>query len=86
MPSEEDFVVAPFLISQCYNQAASGAASSQVVAPFLISQCYNNIRRIERHDRVVAPFLISQCYNTSMGNPYSIRVSRFILTKKVALK
>ena len=35
---------------------------------------------------VVAPFLISQCYNTSTGNPYSIRVSRFILSKKAALK
>ena len=35
---------------------------------------------------VVAPFLISQCYNTLMGNPYHVRVSRFILSKKAALK
>ena len=57
-----------------------------VVAPFLISQCYNaGILRFHA-GYVVAPFLISQCYNTPTGNPYSIRVSRFILTKKVALK
>ena len=37
-------------------------------------------------DIVVAPFLISQCYNVSMGNPYYVRVSRFILSKKAALK
>ena len=57
-----------------------------VVAPFLISQCYNGTFVLERDENVVAPFLISQCYNTSTGNPYSIRVSRFILSKKAALK
>ncbi len=31
-------------------------------------------------------FLISQCYNTSTGNPYSIRVSRFICSEKMGLK
>ena len=57
-----------------------------VVAPFLISQCYNKEEQEESIRRVVAPFLISQCYNTSMGNPYSIRVSRFILSNKMSLK
>ena len=34
-------VVAPFLISQCYNMTAEEFCEKQVVAPFLISQCYN---------------------------------------------
>ena len=34
-------VVAPFLISQCYNSLQYNCALSRVVAPFLISQCYN---------------------------------------------
>ena len=61
-------------------------AKTEVVAPFLISQCYNSAGSHGLADTVVAPFLISQCYNTPTGNPYSIRVFRFILTKKVALK
>ncbi len=59
---------------------------SAVVAPILISQCYNKTVCLDSKLLVVAPILISQCYNTPTGNPYSIRVSRFILTKKVALK
>ena len=53
-----------------------------VVAPFLISQCYNGTFVLERDENVVAPFLISQCYNTSTGNPYYVRVSRFIWIEK----
>ena len=34
-------VVAPFLISQCYNYKEPNRDVVQVVAPFLISQCYN---------------------------------------------
>ena len=34
-------VVAPFLISQCYNTKITQAIENRVVAPFLISQCYN---------------------------------------------
>ena len=34
-------VVAPFLISQCYNSDTTEVATGNVVAPFLISQCYN---------------------------------------------
>ena len=34
-------VVAPFLISQCYNLDAQMQPTDIVVAPFLISQCYN---------------------------------------------
>ena len=34
-------VVAPFLISQCYNAFVGQADADDVVAPFLISQCYN---------------------------------------------
>ena len=34
-------VVAPFLISQCYNAAQFDGDTETVVAPFLISQCYN---------------------------------------------
>ena len=34
-------VVAPFLISQCYNPANVLIKFDCVVAPFLISQCYN---------------------------------------------
>ena len=36
--------------------------------------------------KVVAPFLISQCYNTSAGNPYFIRITRFLLFKKRGLE
>ena len=38
-------VVAPFLISQCYNLAAHQHPHAGVVAPFLISQCYNLFAR-----------------------------------------
>ena len=79
-------VVAPFLISQCYNLNEADTSSFRVVAPFLISQCYNKNMQQKPKLMVVAPFLISQCYNTSTGNPYSIRVSRFILSKKMCLK
>ena len=34
-------VVAPFLISQCYNYNDIAWYGDYVVAPFLISQCYN---------------------------------------------
>ena len=34
-------VVAPFLISQCYNSVLITPYMNMVVAPFLISQCYN---------------------------------------------
>ena len=34
-------VVAPFLISQCYNKIYMHSWEFAVVAPFLISQCYN---------------------------------------------
>ena len=34
-------VVAPFLISQCYNTSSANNTTFSVVAPFLISQCYN---------------------------------------------
>ena len=60
--------------------------STVVVAPFLISQCYNNAHEAMQGTNVVAPFLISQCYNTLTGNPYSIWVFRFILSKKMCLK
>ena len=36
-----ELVVAPFLISQCYNHNSRANNKSVVVAPFLISQCYN---------------------------------------------
>ncbi|EKY05549.1 hypothetical protein HMPREF9120_01803 [Neisseria sp. oral taxon 020 str. F0370] len=75
-------VVAPSLISQCYNCSRRLYALSLVVAPSLISQCYN-IHLVRRQPQsVVAPSLISQCYNTPTGNPYLIRISRFILLKK----
>ena len=35
-------VVAPFLISQCYNIDPDQYEKIIVVAPFLISQCYND--------------------------------------------
>ena len=35
-------VVAPFLISQCYNFRNERKTDKKVVAPFLISQCYND--------------------------------------------
>ena len=38
-------VVAPFLISQCYNDFDFVQIWHLVVAPFLISQCYNKARR-----------------------------------------
>ena len=60
--------------------------SYQVVAPFLISQCYNIEKMQVKVDLVVAPFLISQCYNTSAGNPYFIRITRFLLFKKRGLE
>ena len=75
-------VVAPFLISQCYNGIRNVEVSYRVVAPFLISQCYNYRVPVNDDPAVVAPFLISQCYNTLMGNPYSIRVSHFIWSEK----
>ncbi len=34
-------VVAPILISQCYNKNFLGGSEKYVVAPILISQCYN---------------------------------------------
>ena len=34
-------VVAPILISQCYNTKSPTLQPKQVVAPILISQCYN---------------------------------------------
>ena len=43
-------VVAPFLISQCYNLGRSVSVKQMVVAPFLISQCYNR----GRHHQAVA--------------------------------
>ena len=36
-------VVAPFLISQCYNFGDIRHVAGVVVAPFLISQCYNSV-------------------------------------------
>ncbi len=35
-------VVAPILISQCYNAERVDRLNLSVVAPILISQCYNN--------------------------------------------
>ena len=57
-----------------------------VVAPILISQCYNTLSSLTACMRVVAPILISQCYNTPTGNPYYVRVSRFICSEKMGLK
>ena len=79
-------VVAPFLISQCYNTPTNSVNTSWVVAPFLISQCYNSRAVVKFELQVVAPFLISQCYNTPTGNPYYVRVSRFICSEKMGLK
>ncbi len=79
-------VVAPILISQCYNFYYKSCLTYSVVAPFLISQCYNPATTWPNAQNVVAPFLISQCYNTSTGNPYFIRVSRFICYEKMGLK
>ena len=78
--------VAPFLISQCYNNHAAPFAFDWAVAPFLISQCYNIASRKWCANWAVAPFLISQCYNASAGNPYFIRIPRFLLSKKRRLK
>ena len=78
--------VAPFLISQCYNDGVAGRTFVFAVAPFLISQCYNLLRLILRLVYAVAPFLISQCYNISAGNPYFIRIPRFLLSKKRRLE
>ena len=64
-------VVAPFLISQCYNRLPVSEYALRVVAPFLISQCYNGRAIVVLNGRVVAPFLISQCYNEPKGRlPY----------------
>ena len=79
-------VVAPFLISQCYNNRSRQQQAQDVVAPFLISQCYNIPPCLISRLFVVAPFLISQCYNTPTGDPYYVRVSRFICSKKMGLK
>ena len=79
-------VVAPFLISQCYNTISTPICAWFVVAPFLISQCYNPIGYAPVRYWVVAPFLISQCYNASAGNPYSVRISRFLLFEKKGLE
>ena len=79
-------VVAPFLISQCYNTNCKPPMTFSVVAPFLISQCYNFPAPTTPERSVVAPFLISQCYNTPTGDPYYVRVSRFICSKKMGLK
>lgn len=79
-------VVAPILISQCYNAERVDRLNLSVVAPILISQCYNITFKGGIGWFVVAPFLISQCYNTSTGNPYFIRVSRFICYEKMGLK
>ena len=35
------YVVAPILISQCYNETLKQEYMNSVVAPILISQCYN---------------------------------------------
>ena len=35
-------VVAPILISQCYNRYKNAVRRGKVVAPILISQCYND--------------------------------------------
>ena len=78
--------VAPFLISQCYNCAMTLILPMNAVAPFLISQCYNRKKYPNITARAVAPFLISQCYNASAGNPYFIRIPRFILSKKRRLE
>ncbi len=56
-------VVAPILISQCYNFYYKSCLTYSVVAPFLISQCYNGGWHTACLFGVVAPFLISQCYN-----------------------
>ncbi len=56
-------VVAPILISQCYNIKNAQYKKSKVVAPILISQCYNNLPKQTNTMHVVAPILISQCYN-----------------------
>ncbi len=56
-------VVAPILISQCYNFYYKSCLTYSVVAPFLISQCYNSGLSGLTGLLVVAPFLISQCYN-----------------------
>lgn len=53
---------------------------------FLISQCYNHTDHDGTAETTVAPFLISQCYNTSAGNPYFIRITRFLLFKKRGLE
>ena len=79
-------VVAPILISQCYNSCLLWGAAAFVVAPILISQCYNDAVLEFMVKQVVAPILISQCYNTPTGNPYYVRVSRFICSEKMGLK
>ena len=51
-------VVAPFLISQCYNSVAADVPMPDVVAPFLISQCYNILPALDFNAMVVAPLYI----------------------------
>ena len=68
------WAVAPFLISQCYNQPITASCYPKAVAPFLISQCYNLMDSMLLAQLAVAPFLISQCYNPQRGNPYFIRI------------
>ena len=60
-------VVAPILISQCYNPPPKSDTLGLVVAPILISQCYNVSSQFKSHPVVVAPILISQCYNYPNG-------------------
>ena len=78
-----DYVVAPFLISQCYNELVERATVIRVVAPFLISQCYNELEEQYSAMSVVAPFLISQCYNSQAGNPYRTRVPAYFFLKNL---
>ena len=80
------FVVAPILISQCYNHKNRLISYRKVVAPILISQCYNKLSKGNFTMTVVAPILISQCYNIPTGNPYFIRVSHFICSEKMGLE
>ena len=83
---ERLYAVAPFLISQCYNHTDRRRFEFYAVAPFLISQCYNVYAYSYATSLAVAPFLISQCYNISAGNPYFIRIPRFLLSKKRRLE
>ncbi|HFC6348731.1 TPA: hypothetical protein ACFNMU_001744, partial [Neisseria lactamica] len=75
-----------FLISQCYNYSRNEIIARAESLFFLISQCYNDMADYITQNTESLFFLISQCYNTSTGNPYSIRVSRFICSEKMGLK